>query len=323
MRRNILLFMFFVGISFAVTAQDVRGSKDHKSISRYPKSEIRYYYQKNNSVLKLPQGVKESKPSNILRVKGRHTSILYAAPKDIKPSQILKKYTETIKKLKGEVLFSCEGKFAPNGCDDYETYSSLSFFNANYYKSRYNRTSQYILLNGSDDQAFMVASFEEGGKKVYVEVGIDGNSWKGQAGVQVEIIEQEKAEGNSEKSQFFEKEMERTGKIALYKILFETGKSNLKEELQEEINLVADYLRKFPKMNIYIVGHTDDSGILSLNVNLSKQRAKAVKDYLLNLGISDKRIVTEGVGPFAPVSTNTTDEGRKQNRRVEIVKRQG
>ncbi|MCG8575099.1 MAG: DUF4892 domain-containing protein [Flavobacteriales bacterium] len=312
--------LFFVLCSVSLFAQDVSGSKDHEIISRYPGSEIRFYYQQDYAELKLPTAVKESVPAEVLTAKGKHTSILYAGPKDVSPIQIFRNYEEAIKQANGNVLFSCEGKYAPNGCDDYKKYYSLSFFNENYYKNRYNNTDQYILMNGSDDQAFLLAVFEEAEKTTYVEIGIDGDSWNGQAGIQVEIIEEKKMVGGLITAKAMKEGIDKNGKIALYDIHFDTGKATLKPTSNKQLDAVVEYLKNNADVSIYVVGHTDDTGQLSLNVDLSEKRAKAVKDYLVSKGISASRIVAKGVASFAPVSTNETEGGRKLNRRVELVK---
>lgn len=312
-----LLCLFYSSI----VGQDVNGSSDHAIIGRYPDSQIKFYYQKAYSELEIPRGIKNAKPADLTTAKGKHSSILYAGPKNVSSLEIFRNYENAIKKSNGKVLFSCRGKYAPDGCDDYNTYYTLSFFDANYYKKRYNNTDQYILMNGSDDQAFLVALFEDASSKIYVEIGIDGDSFGDQAGIQVEIVEISKMKDGLITASLFEEEMDKNGKIALYGILFETGKSTLKDESKHELSLISDYLKKHPSVNIYVVGHTDDSGSLELNMELSKNRARSVVDYLSADGVPSSRITAEGVGPFAPVTTNETEKGKKLNRRVEIVKR--
>lgn len=317
---TLLAFLFIANI-VAIQAQDIDGSKDHDVIGRYPDSEIKYYYQQEYAELDLPQNVKEAKPSDLIKAKGKHTSILYAAPKNVSPLEIFRNYENAIKKANGKVIFSCKGKHAPDGCDDYDKYYGLSFFETNYYKKRYNNTDQYILVNGSDDQAFLLALFENATSKIYVEIGIDGDAFGEQPGIQVEIIEESKMKDGLISASLFEEEMDKNGKIALYGILFETGKATLKDASKHELSLIVDYLNKYPAVNIYVVGHTDDTGSLNLNMELSEQRANAVVDYLVANGLSKSRLIADGVGPFAPVTTNESEKGRKLNRRVEIVKR--
>jgi len=112
------------------------------------------------------------------------------------------------------------------------------------------------------------------------------------------------------------------GKIALYGILFDTGKSEIKPESEKAISSVATYLKENPEVNVYIVGHTDNVGDYALNQKLSKARGESVKNYLVSkYSIPATRLSGEGDGPTCPVTSNDTEEGRALNRRVEIVKK--
>ena len=115
--------------------------------------------------------------------------------------------------------------------------------------------------------------------------------------------------------------IDRDGKIALYGILFDVGKSVIKPESAPALQMVIDYLVANPAVKIYVVGHTDNTGLFASNITLSKARAKAVKDYLVTKGkIAATRLGSDGVGSLCPVATNGTEEGKALNRRVEIVK---
>ena len=86
--------------------------------------------------------------------------------------------------------------------------------------------------------------------------------------------------------------------------------------------MIIDYLNIKPEVNIIVVGHTDMVGGYDHNLKLSKERAEAVKEYLVKIGkIDSSRLQSEGVGPLCPVSTNEKDDGKTLNRRVEIVKK--
>lgn len=73
-------------------------------------------------------------------------------------------------------------------------------------------------------------------------------------------------------------------------------------------------------MNVFIVGHTDNTGTVGGNITLSKARAERIRNYLIDKGIAAVRLQAEGVGQLCPVSSNETEEGKRLNRRVEIVK---
>jgi OOP family OmpA-OmpF porin len=113
-----------------------------------------------------------------------------------------------------------------------------------------------------------------------------------------------------------------SGKIAIYGILFDTGKSDIKPESEKAISTVAAFLKENPDLNVFIVGHTDNVGDYAMNQKLSKARGESVKNYLVSkYNISATRLTGDGVGPLCPVTSNDTDEGRALNRRVEIVKK--
>jgi outer membrane protein OmpA-like peptidoglycan-associated protein len=114
-------------------------------------------------------------------------------------------------------------------------------------------------------------------------------------------------------------EIENAGKIAIYDIHFATGSAVIEPESADALGIVASYLNETPG-RFYIVGHTDDTGSLASNLELSNDRAAAVKSALVSEhGISADRLETRGVGPLSPVSNNTGQAGRALNRRVEIV----
>ncbi|HEY1010351.1 MAG: OmpA family protein [Daejeonella sp.] len=102
-------------------------------------------------------------------------------------------------------------------------------------------------------------------------------------------------------------------------ILFDVDQSALKSEARANIESLATSLKNNPQTNILIVGHTDATGTDAYNYRLSERRAASVKSYAVAQGISASRLTTEGRGETEPISDNTTDSGKAQNRRVEIV----
>lgn len=112
------------------------------------------------------------------------------------------------------------------------------------------------------------------------------------------------------------------GKIAVYGILFDTGKSEIKEASAPALQEIATYLLSNPTINCWVVGHTDSDGSFQTNSALSLARAKAIKAELhATYKIAEKRLFAEGVGPLAPIASNASEEGKKLNRRVELVKK--
>jgi outer membrane protein OmpA-like peptidoglycan-associated protein len=111
-----------------------------------------------------------------------------------------------------------------------------------------------------------------------------------------------------------------SGSVAIYGINFDTAKSDIKPESEPAIDEIVKLLTDNPALKVYIVGHTDMVGDAASNVKLSQARAQSVVTALVSKhGIAASRLIAFGNGPFAPVATNKSDEGRAKNRRVELV----
>ena len=101
-------------------------------------------------------------------------------------------------------------------------------------------------------------------------------------------------------------------------ILFDTGKATIKFESAEILNQIINVLKKFPNSRFRIEGHTDSTGKKAKNIELSQNRADAVKIYLIQGGIASERLESKGYGPEKPIASNKNKKGRALNRRVEI-----
>ena len=102
-------------------------------------------------------------------------------------------------------------------------------------------------------------------------------------------------------------------------VYFDTEKYNINSKSQETLNKLAGIFKEYPTTNILVEGHTDSTGPESYNLTLSKNRAQAVTNYLMNNGVSSGRFDTKWYGESQPKYDNTTDEGRAKNRRVELA----
>ena len=111
-----------------------------------------------------------------------------------------------------------------------------------------------------------------------------------------------------------------SGHTVVNGILFDTGKSDLKPESEPALQEVVKLLQQNSTLRLYVVGHTDNIGASAANVELSKRRAAAVVGVLASkYGVTANRLESFGNGPFAPIASNATEDGRASNRRVEIV----
>jgi len=101
-------------------------------------------------------------------------------------------------------------------------------------------------------------------------------------------------------------------------IHFAPNKAELYDSAKVEVDKLYDKLVKNPSMRIEVAGHTDNVGDDALNLHVSQKRCAAIKEYLLQKGIAEKRIIAKGYGESTPIADNATEAGRKQNRRIEI-----
>ena len=106
--------------------------------------------------------------------------------------------------------------------------------------------------------------------------------------------------------------------LATESVAFNSGSANLKEESFESLNQVVELLKSNPELRLKLSGYTDNSGNAQSNLALSKQRAAAVKAYLVSQDVAADRLEAEGYGIANPRADNSTAEGRALNRRVEL-----
>jgi OmpA-OmpF porin, OOP family len=111
-----------------------------------------------------------------------------------------------------------------------------------------------------------------------------------------------------------------TGKTIIQGIYFDTGSATIKPESEPALAEMVKLLNNSPALNVYVIGHTDSVGSLDSNLKLSSDRAASVVKAIISKGIAASRLKSAGVGPYSPVASNDTDEGRAKNRRVELVK---
>jgi hypothetical protein len=117
---------------------------------------------------------------------------------------------------------------------------------------------------------------------------------------------------------FYLRKVEVGTKVVLDNIYFETGKAVLRPESFDALDQVFRFLENNPSIRLEISGHTDNTGSLRINERLSRERAKAVVDWLVGKGIAPDMLDYEGYADTQPVATNDTAEGREKNRRVEF-----
>ncbi|MGE5406441.1 MAG: OmpA family protein [Methanosarcina sp.] len=158
---------------------------------------------------------------------------------------------------------------------------------------------------------------EKGGAEVWAQIGCNGSGYYRLDMVEKNLMNQDVvADANS-----MANTLKTSGKVAVYGIYFDTGKSELKPESVNALVEISKLLKSDPSLKLYVVGHTDNVGTFDSNIKLSMDRASAVINSLVTkYAVNAANLKPFGNGPCAPVATNSTDEGKALNRRVELVK---
>ncbi len=135
-----------------------------------------------------------------------------------------------------------------------------------------------------------------------------------------DVIEVEAAETGLVTAEGISKSITADGHIAIYEILFDTGKSEIKQESSGTLQIIAEFIKSNSAKKYFIVGHTDNTGNFNDNKTLSENREKSVLNELVNkYNINPSQLSAYGVASLSPVSSNFSEEGRTKNCRVEIV----
>ena len=173
-----------------------------------------------------------------------------------------------------------------------------------------------LYTNGKSDT---IGKIVKEGKEIWVRAAT-GNQGEN---IQLNITERQAMEQTIQaNAASWLSDISTTGHAAVYGIYFDTDKAEVKPESEPALAEMAKLLKNNSSLNVFIVGHTDNTGTFEHNMKLSEARAASVTNALVaKLGIAAARLAPYGVGSLAPVASNDSDEGRAKNRRVELVKR--
>jgi OOP family OmpA-OmpF porin len=269
------MLLLLAGITSLFAQEDAEGSKDPAMFTRMPGFYI-YNYQ-DLQFNKYDFQVSTDKTES---VEGHYININYYLKDGLQaPSglQIIRNYTNAIKKIGGQVVYEWE-----------------------------DGGTQYVTLKVTKNGQEVWAQVNGGGNGMYFVYIIEKEAMK------QDVVADASSLANSIKE---------SGKVALYGIYFDTGKSTLKPESQSTLKEISKLLTNDPSLKLYVVGHTDNVGMYDSNMKLSIDRAMAVVNALVSqFSVSAERLKACGDGPTAPVATNDTEEGKALNRRVELVK---
>src|SRR5262245_58857395 len=283
--------------------RDVAGSRDYPGIGRFAGSVITGYEVKDFDAARLQAApFRDGRPADARRLEGRITRIAYRTNPGPSILEVARNFEIQLNKAGFETLVSCDSDVC-GGIPFSEAVDALPIpqmwvdgFNFRYHAGR--KT--------------------ESGREIYAAVLVSSSNNDIYAQLTVAVVG---AMANKMvDAGAMAKGLRESGRIALYGIYFDTDKAVIKPESRPTLDEIAKLLNAQPQLSVFIVGHTDNQGTFDYNVDLSRRRAEAVAAELAkSYKIAATRLRTAGVGFLAPVGSNTTDDGRALNRRVELV----
>jgi outer membrane protein OmpA-like peptidoglycan-associated protein len=330
-RTRYLAFLSLLLIAALAAAQqdeDKEGSIDHKITGRYQGSYIEEYSQKEYEevrFLKPPldaggNGAVPLTDAFSIPLAGRATTIVYRGPNGRSILEVLKNYIDRLSGAGFTTVAKCRGvECGLNGNNQY--IQRLYFRGAR----AHTRGSEPIISSDRDLIVYTLLQKKSSAGDVWVslygsEFQHGGNLTPSLAVSVLETKPMETGKMVFVDAASMQEAMEKTGRVALYGIYFDSNKAVLKAESAKQIAEIARLLKTNPKLKVLVVGHTDNQGGFDFNMGLSEQRADAVIGALTTRhAIPAARLTPVGVGMASPVDTNRSSEGRAKNRRVEIV----
>jgi OmpA-OmpF porin, OOP family len=315
---------------------DAAGAADSAFTGRYEGSTIVGQTATEFEELILPAGPAVAKTKSFSKTvsqKGRVLRSLYVSPEQRSSLEVFGNYFDALKSKGFQVVFEC----ANADCG------------ANFTGLKYNAKDPAVVISKDAstrrvnvsrgmfskivEPRYALLKQGEAGNETYVAVfaaqnaggsfGDISKALRDRVGVLIEVVEPGVREDKivTLTADEIGNTLGADGRVVIYGVFFDFDKATITPDSAPQLAGMVTYLKADQAMRVYVVGHTDNKGELDYNVKLSSARAKAVVDALVKAGIDEVRLVAKGVGPLAPLATNTTEQGQAKNRRVELVAR--
>jgi OmpA-OmpF porin, OOP family len=306
----------------AQPAKDIAGAKDNPVVSRFAGASMKNFFSDSYAEIPIPAGAGKIVDQKVtfeegksIPFTGKLDGYLYTAPKDKSPLEIFRNYQAALKQGGFTTLYTCE----------LEACSNTGIVNG-YFGNQYISPRKWAGSSGLSDTLngnnyFVSAKTNKGGKDIYVLLFV--NTYGSNTGSQVLLVAESQPLQIGQvtvNADGLKKGLAADGKIALYGLYFDTGKSDIKAESKAQLDEMAKLFAANAALKAYIVGHTDNVGSAEANLALSKARADAVVATLIkDYKVDSKRLAARGVASLSPVMSNSSEDGRSKNRRVEMV----
>lgn len=335
-----------------IPTKDIAGARDPAWLKRYEGSHIVSYEQRRFDAINFPASKllvdedseeRDAKNNRIavakrkIAAEGLYTRLVYIAPEDRSPLELMRNYIDEIKASGGKLQYGCQDAACGGDLVGNDHGGGTQGLMEKLYPQ--NRLKDENFSNGNcatsetpTEQRYVLATVPDGsgGERtlaVYtyaIAADLYCKALNGRTGVLVVAIEPKARENKmvAVSADDMAKALAADGRISLYGIHFDFNKSAVKPESKPTLEQIAALLKGQPALKLAVVGHTDNVGGDKYNLGLSERRADAVVAALVeDYGIDAERMQASGAGMGKPVASNDDEAGRAKNRRVELVKR--
>lgn len=328
------VFLLTASLTLTLLAKDFPGASDHPLVKRVTGSEIFFSKTADFDALKLALGKLEwsgneakVKPYKSATVEGKRLTHYYKVPDQIGVLETLRNYQQDLTEAGFEILHIGQGEeIETSGYNNQVAKEILKMTGV--YGNPEERAQWPFQHNDEKTAGYIAAKKTTDSGEIYVSAYIVTNThdkWLdipvGRTLVRLDVCEVKAREQRMElvKSAEMASQISLNGRIALYGILFDFDKASLRADSEPTLAEIATLLKESPELKILVVGHTDATGSFDYNRTLSQKRAESVVENLTSKGIDRQRLFPVGVSFASPVATNTTEDGKAKNRRVELV----
>lgn len=256
--------------------------------------------------------------STIRNVEGYIRRVFCLAPEGRSALEIARNYENAIKESGGSILFKTRNPktILING----QRFNDIFRIRRRVSDATFDHTQRELPNLATD---YLTGKISTTDKDVYIIVALGPGSWSWEQKrtfYELVTVETEPMAMGMVTAADIGEGLSTLGRIPIYDIFFDTGQSEVKPESADALKAIAEYLNANETQKVVIVGHTDNVGDFDMNINLSQERANAVMEKLISdYGVNREQLKPFGVGPVSPIASNSTEEGKAQNRRVEIV----
>ena len=328
MKTPLIPALLLTGLFFAplAVAQDADNCNDHDAISRYPDSVLEWCKTDNYLPYRIPVGPVTGYRAigEWIETEGRVTRNFYSLKGGERTHpEVWKNYRDALAAAGFEII--AEGMLPERNVKG--TIGGGSWLGVYYVENPWGAAGPVNkLVSGTSTSGGTGAVFgmkERADDTIYVLVSLEQHS-SNEVATLITVVETKAAETGLvvANAEAMGQDIEELGRTVLDGLQFEHDKATLMAESKPALDEIAKLLQALNDKQFYVVGHTDSTGTHAYNMKLSADRAQAVRAALVqDYGIEPDRLEAAGVGPLAPVFTNSSDGGREKNRRVELVER--